>query len=119
MSIPVSEEQWNAYLDEIAPVPEAKEGKRGTRGVTLATNKRESLSDLYFTDAKVKPWNGTAFGVLQADNTYRTWNGTVRGADGGRMERYYSNMIDGTVESADNDAIKALSKVLGRQLLAA
>lgn len=117
-NIPVSDAQWDAYLDEVAKVPEAKPGKRGTRGVTIATNKRDQLTDLWTSDAKVAPWHGTAFGVLQADNTWRTYNGIVRGADGGRMERYYSNMIDGTTNDADTAALKALSKVLGRQLLA-
>lgn len=118
MNTPVTEADFNAWLDMTVPVPEVKDGARGTRGQTIATNKRNALSDLYFTDAKVAPWNGTAFGVLQADNTYRTWQGTVRGADGGRMERYFSNMVDGTTSDADAAALKALSSVLNRQLVA-
>ena len=118
MNTPVTEADWNAWLDMTVPVPEVKAGQRGTRGATIATNKRDALSDLYFTDAKVAPWKGTAFGVLQADNTWRTWNGTVRGAAGGRMERDASNMIDGTGADGDKNALKALSSVLGRQLLA-
>jgi phage/plasmid-like protein (TIGR03299 family) len=117
MSIPVSEAQWTEFLNQSVPVPAAKEGARGTRGVTIATNRQTEMNDLYFTDPKVKPWNGTAFGAFQADNTWRTWNGVVRGADGGRMERYHSNMIDGTVAEGDTQALKVLGKVLGRDLL--
>ena len=117
METPVTDAQFTEWLNLTVPVPEAKEGKRGSRGVTIATNKRDALTDLYYTDAKAAPWNGTAFGVLQADNTFRTWNGVVRGADGGRMERYHSNMIDGTTEAGDSTAIATLSKVLGRELI--
>lgn len=118
MDIPVSEAQWNEFLNELVPVPEVKDGKRGGRGATIATHKRDGLSDLYFTDAKAAPWNGTAFGAFQAVNTWQTWSGTVRGADGGRMERYHSNMIDGTTEARDTDTLAVLGRVLGRQLLA-
>lgn len=117
MDIPVSEAQWNEFLNETTPVPEVKEGKRGSRGNTIATTKRDQMTDLYFNDAKVAPWNGTVFGAFQADNTWRTWEGGVRGADGGRMERYHSNAIDGTIAAGDAEALKALSKVLGRSLL--
>jgi len=117
MSLPVTEAQWNEFLNETVPVPEVKEGKRGSRGATIATNKRAELTDLYFTDAKAAPWNGTAFGVFQAVNTWQTWNGVVRGADGGRVERYHSNMIDGTTEARDTDTLNVLGRVLGRDLL--
>jgi len=117
MSLPVSEAQWNEVLDLAVPVPEVKEGKRGSRGATIAQNKRDGLNDLYWTDAKVKPWNGSAFGAFQAFNTWQTWEGTVRGADGGRMERFHSNMIDGTTEARDTDTLAVIGKVLGRDLL--
>jgi len=117
MDLPVSEAQWNTVLDELVPVPEVKEGARGGRGATIANNKRDGLNDLYWTDAKVKPWNGSAFGAFQAFNTWQTWEGTVRGADGGRMERYHSNMIDGTTEERDTSVLQVIGKVLGRDLL--
>jgi phage/plasmid-like protein (TIGR03299 family) len=118
MSLPVSEAQWNEFMNELVPVPEVKDGKRGGRGATIATNKRDGLNDLYWTDAKAAPWNGTAFGAFQAVNTWQTWSGTVRGADGGRMERFHSNMIDGTTEARDADTLAILGRVLGRELLA-
>lgn len=119
MGTPVSDSEFERWLDLTVPVPEAKDGKRGTRGQTMANTKRAALTDLWTSDAKVSPWRNTAFGVVQADNTYRTWSGIVRGADGGRFERNLTNMVDGTTEAKDAAALTALSTVLNRQLLAA
>lgn len=121
MDIPVSEAEWAAWLDMAAPLPEKKDTKNGTggRGYTLASTKRGTLSDLYFTDPKCAPWKGTAFGVIQTDNTWRTWDRTVQAAEGGRMERNYINMVNGTTEKEDTDTLKALGTVLRRELVAA
>lgn len=119
--ISVSDAQFRAWLDATVPMPEAQKTKGGGpgRAYTMAEGKRDELSRLYYRDAKVQPWSGTAFGVLQAANTYRTWTGIVRGADGGRLERNITNDITGVTAGEDAKALTALSDVLGVQLVAA
>jgi phage/plasmid-like protein (TIGR03299 family) len=118
MTTPVSDREWQAFLDEIAPMPEDRTTRGGKRAATLAESKRSAYTHLWTSDDKVAPWTGTAFGVVQADNTWRTWNRTVQGADGGRMERNFTNMVEGKTEKEDAKVLAVLSKVLGRQLLA-
>jgi phage/plasmid-like protein (TIGR03299 family) len=113
LAIPVSERDFELWLDEVTPMPDFKETKSGTggRGYTMAENKRNELSRLWVKDPKVKPWAGTAFGIVQASNTWNTWSSTVRNADGGRIERNYLNAIEGKVGAADRKALDALAKV--------
>lgn len=101
--------QFAQFLDAYVPVPVETEGK-SSRGITVATNKREELTKLYKADARVAPWANTAFGVLQAVNTYRHHVGTVRNAD--RAERNMTNALDGTTEQEDSAAMIVLDRVL-------
>jgi phage/plasmid-like protein (TIGR03299 family) len=117
----VTEKEFEAWLDLTTPVPEFKQTKSGTggSGYTLATKKRDELHRLWEEDDKVAPWRGKALGVLQADNTYRTWNQIVRNAEGGRLERNYSNDALGLAAKADREALEALSSVLDGKLVLA
>ena len=119
--IDVSDEDFRLWLDEIRPLPEKKETKGGGPGVgyTRAEKERDERTRLWVSDPKVKPWAGTAFGIVQLDNTYRTWTQTVKGADGGRMERNFLNMVKGTDVAEDAAALAALEKVQGRNLVLA
>jgi phage/plasmid-like protein (TIGR03299 family) len=119
-SVDVSAKEFTAWLDETAPVPPA-DPKSSTGGIkyTNAVKYRDKLTQMYAYDAKVRPWAGTAFGVFQLDNTYRTWERGVKGADGGRMERNLLNIADGTTASEDGKALAVLGKVLDGKLAAA
>jgi phage/plasmid-like protein (TIGR03299 family) len=118
--IPVSERQFAAWLDQVAEVP-ARDPKSSTGGAkyTNAVKYRDTLTALWQHDPKVKPWAGTAFGVVQLDNTYRTWERNVAGAAGGRLERNMLNMVTGRTGAEDNAALDALAKVLGGALVTA
>jgi phage/plasmid-like protein (TIGR03299 family) len=119
-SVDVSEADFRAWMDEMAPVP-ARDPKSSTGGAkyTNAIKKRYAYTSLWTSDAKVAPWAGTAFGVLQLDNTYRTWTRNVSGADGGRIERNLLNMVSGKTANEDSDALDALSRVLDRRVTVA
>lgn len=107
---------WDAY----APIPETKYANmQGTgelfevnkKAVTMATRKRDNLIGMYQTDNRVAPWKGTAFGILQAVNTYehhesRANKGTVR------LERNMLRTVKGEYESLDRDTNKVLQAVL-------
>jgi phage/plasmid-like protein (TIGR03299 family) len=120
-SIEVTPRDFTAYLDEVAKVPLA-DPKSSTGGAKYsnAVKLRDKLTSLWTYDAKVAPWAGTAFGVLQLDNTMRTWHRSVSGADGGRLERNMLNMVNGVTAKEDETALAALAKVMGdRMALAA
>ena len=101
----VTDEQWYKFLDEYVPLPED-----AGRGQTMAQNKRDSLNDFYFHNDMVRDWNGTAFGVMHAVNTYEHHGASVRGAS--RAERNWSRMATGASSATDSDVLNALNKVL-------
>lgn len=101
----VTEAEWSKFLDAYVPVPEDK-----GRGKTMAENKRETLTNLWSHDQRVAPWRGTAFGVLQAANTWFHHAQVVRGAT--RPERNMDNMISGRTEKHDVAVLDTLHKVL-------
>lgn len=115
----VTPTQWNKVLDAIVPMPEEDYAKRddgsiivlNKRAITMAERKRDSLGYMYHNDERVAPWKGTAFGVLQAFNTYehnetRTNKGTVR------LERNMLRTLKGEYDSLDRDTHKVLQGVL-------
>jgi phage/plasmid-like protein (TIGR03299 family) len=114
--IDVSDKAWEQFLDVHVPMPEMKSPDKPGRGWTLAENKRNALDRLYLRDPKVSPWNGTAFGVVQAVNTWRTWEGTVRKATGGRLERNLTNDVTEAGSKEDLKVLDDLSSVLDRTL---
>ncbi|MDF5758437.1 DUF932 domain-containing protein [Spongiactinospora sp. TRM90649] len=105
----VTHRQWSAFLDAHAPMP-AEAG----RGRTMAENKRDSLARLWNHDMRVSPWRGTAWGVVQAVNTFTHHEQTVRGAE--RAERNMLRAVTGGVEELDRTTLRTLSVVLDRPL---
>lgn len=101
----VSGKQWDGFLDTFTPIPDEK-----GRGKTMAENKRMALSDLWTNDERVAPWSGTAWGVLQAVNTYNTHLSVVRNAE--RAERQWSNFLTSKTSRDDAAAMETLTKVL-------
>jgi phage/plasmid-like protein (TIGR03299 family) len=109
----VSDAQWAAFLDAHTPVPEAEGRSR-----TLAERKREELNALWNHDQRVAPWQGTAFGVVQAVNTWSHHHQTVRGAHH-RAERNMLRAITGGTDDLDQSTLAALHGVLGDAALSA
>lgn len=104
LSRKVTADQFQVVLKEIIQDP-----KNDTKaGATSVENRREKVSALYKSDARCAPWTGTAFGVLQAFNTYAHHEQTVRG--GNRAERNMLNALDGTTQKADAAVMAALVK---------
>jgi phage/plasmid-like protein (TIGR03299 family) len=102
----VTDKQWRSFLEAHVPIEAGVEG----RGTTLAQNKRDALTGLWKNDNRVSPWKNTAFGVLQADNTYRHHVQTVRGGE--RVERNNLNALTGQVDKDDRQVLDTLRKVL-------
>lgn len=110
----VTDAQLVAFLDAVKPIPAVVETKGGGngRGWTMATNYRDAIVALLNNDARVAPWQGTAFGVLQAVNTYRLHESQVKGDAHSRSERNMLDTLTGKGAEADNSALEALSRVL-------
>jgi phage/plasmid-like protein (TIGR03299 family) len=103
-AISVPDRDWAAFLDAHAPLPEDKgPGRAG------AERKRETLTELYDRDERVAPWRGTAWGVLQAVNTYKHHMAAVRGA--GRAERNMLNAVTGRTDDLDRETLQTLRTV--------
>lgn len=101
-NIPVTDDQWELVLKEVIPDGNTQ------RGNTRAQNTRDKVDELWRFDNRVAPWAGTAFGALQAFNTYRHHvarvnSGTVR------SERNMLQSIDGTTDKEDTAVLAAMS----------
>jgi len=105
----VTDRQWAAFLDAHAPMP-AEGAAKTTRAKTLAEDKRAELTRLWNHDLRVAPWTGTAFGVVQAVNTYTHHIQTVRGAT--RADRNALNTVQGKWQALDVDTLGTLTRVM-------
>ncbi|MGW6054456.1 DUF932 domain-containing protein [Streptomyces sp. NPDC055189] len=101
----VSERQWADFLDAHAPLPQEPGRSR-----TMAEHKRDSLERLWRNDMRVAPWQHTAYGVLQAVNTFTHHEQTVRGAV--RAERNMLRAVTGGVDDLDLGTLRTLDDVL-------
>lgn len=101
----VTDRQWSKFLDLWAPIPD-----ESGRARTMAENKRGEISRLWKHDARVTDWRGTAWGVVQAVNTYAHHIAPVRNAS--RGERNMLNAATGKTETTDREAANMLASVL-------
>jgi phage/plasmid-like protein (TIGR03299 family) len=101
----VSDREFQATLDAVFPRP-TEEG----RGQTVADKKRDEIITLYRADERSTPWHGTAFGVLQAFNTWHQHYAQVRkGAP--RIVRNMENALKDKSAQADAHVLSVLAAV--------
>ncbi len=102
---------WSAFLDAHVPlVDERTNLPLEGRSKSMAQNKRDALNQLYRHDRRAEPWSGTAYGVVQAVNTYEHHEAIVRGAT--RAERNMLRAVTGDFGKVDRSAWSTLQKVL-------
>jgi phage/plasmid-like protein (TIGR03299 family) len=107
----VTDRQWRLFLDRHAPLLHHVTGRALTgRARTLVEHKRAALHRLYDQDERVAPWTGTAYGVLQAVNTYEHHASPVRGAS--RAERNQLRAVTGDFGRLDRNTWNTLTGVL-------
>lgn len=104
--IDVTDKQFGGVLDLEVTLPE-DEG----RGRTVAEKKRAQLINLWYSDDRVSPWKNTAYGVMQAFNT---WEHHYKGVRKGlhRGQKNMASALDGTTAAAELSALTSLNKVL-------
>ena len=113
VQVPVLRSQFIKILDAVVPLPDPE--KAAKAAVTRVEKKREIIDSLYQSSPMVAQWNGTAFGVFQAFNTYQNREVTVRGAN--RIDRTFDRVMRGVVADEDAATLDAMSRVLGRELI--
>lgn len=111
LSVEVSDLQWSKFVTAHAPIAD----DASKRSISMAETKREALTGLYRTDMRVAPWAGTAWGVVQAVNTYNEHFAIVRNVD--PFERKMTRAIKGQVGTDDAGTLVTLGKVIGRELI--
>ena len=90
---------------QMVPMP-TEEG----RSKTMAATKVAKLNDLWRHDMRVAPYRGTAWGAVQAFNTYDAHHAIVRNAD--RGERNYLNFLSGKTGEADNLVVATIRELV-------
>lgn len=107
--IEITNAEFNAILNAVTAPPA---GKAETKtGVTVRERKMDEVRALYVNDERVAPWNGTAFGVVQAFNTWGHHVKPTRG-ETERAERNALDTINGNTEKADAVVWAAIQKEL-------
>jgi len=107
---PVTPVQWSQFLNLTVPRTDPQGQPLTGRSLTMADTKRDTLSKLYAYDPRVAPWTGTAYGVLQAVNTFEHHEGIVRGST--KAERNMLRTINGDFAALDRGSWDTLATVL-------
>lgn len=106
-AMPVTARQFDAWLTMF--VEPASSSKHAT---TRTDNTRTKLRSMWENDARVAPWKGTAFGVVQLANTFQLHERNTKGSTV-RAERNMVELLNGTADRTDNRAASILASVLG------
>lgn len=103
--VKVDDHMFENYIDLVQPMPKASEAKT-SHAITIAEKKRDTLWRLWRNDDRVAPWRGTAFGVLQAQNTFAHHEVNSRGMS--KPERNMLNAVNGQTEKTDADTLEKI-----------
>jgi len=99
----VTQDQWRAFVDAYSA------GGESGRAKTIAERKAGDLHRLWNHDERVAPWRGSAYGVVQAVNTYVHHLGTVRNVS--RADRNAERAITGGADALDASTLALLATV--------
>jgi phage/plasmid-like protein (TIGR03299 family) len=110
----VTPQTWERFLALYAPSP--TDGN--SRSMTVATNKRDAVAALYANDERAAQWHGTAYGVLQATNTYDQHVAVIRKSKGtngeapNRFERNMADVLSGNTGKSDARTLALLNQAM-------
>ena len=105
----VTDKEFDDFLATLAPTEQDGKKLKG-RALTMAESKQTTLRGMWNNDTRVAPWKNTAWGVVQAVNTYTTHVQTVRGK--GRDERNMEMAVTGGFEKLDDSTLRTLEVAL-------
>lgn len=110
----VSEVQWNEVVEAMLPYPEkVMEGSKvkNQRAINTVEQSRYKLHELWGADDRVAPWTNTEWGVLQAFNTWFTWERSGLEKEQAKA-RALRDGVDGTTAAFDRKVRGALEAVV-------
>ncbi len=103
--VDVTDTQFRQIIAQLVPIPEAKvelTSKGVTtvnqRAVTIADSKQAELWNMWTSDHRAAPWNGTLLGAYQAVNT---WNEHFRSNNDNQVERQMTGLLSGSYAKED------------------
>lgn len=102
----VSDSQWDLLLKEVIPAGDSK------GATTRALTRRSELNRMYRYDSRANPWHGTAFGVVQAFNTWNHHDRPIAKSTD-RAERNMLDAVTGATAAEDVKILAALSEITG------
>ena len=107
----VSDAQWSAIVaDLVGYDPDAEEG----RGKTRAENAMGDMTGFWNGDVRLGEYAGTAWGALQAVNTYYNHGRVLRNMEEtSRFERNYESLLSGDTGKHDAKALDAIQRHTG------
>lgn len=108
-SIKVSAGDWEKFLGVIAPLVDANGEPKVKRSLTMASNKRDELNQLYRHDNRVAPWKDTVYGVVAAVNTHAHHIQTVRGSE--RDQRNMQLAVTGGWDKLDASTLDTIMAI--------
>lgn len=101
----VNPQRFGKFIEAYVPILDEDTKVSKTR----AEKKRETLTALWKTDIRVQPWAGTAWGVVQAVNTYAQHMSQLRGVP--RVEKNMLMAIEGKWGDVDGRTLMTLAGV--------
>ena len=114
MNNTVTVDQFTDVVFDMMPSPEPvmKAGKQtNTRAINRVASDRQTISMLWNDDPRVAPWRGTEWGVLQAFNTWFTWERSGLDKEQAKA-RALRNGVDGTTAAFDRKVKGVLEGVM-------
>lgn len=108
--VKVNDRTWTQFIEAHFPTTKPDGTPLKGRGLTLATRNQEKLWDLWNNDPRVKPFAGTAFGVVQAVNTYAHHEQGTRNQS--VVQRNTLRMVTGGHDDLDRGTLRTLAGVL-------
>jgi len=109
LNVPVSDAQWDKFIEAHIGKPRPFEAGRGQ---TNWDNTHDELTAIYRHSPMAAPWAGTMWGAFQAVSTWRHHNKVAKNVAGGRAERNLISRVDGTNDKEDAEVLTKLRAVL-------
>jgi phage/plasmid-like protein (TIGR03299 family) len=111
----VSDKTFSKFLDAFVPIHDDDAPAKQTR----SERKRQDITQLYRDDSRVQSWKGTAFGIVQAVNTYEQHRSQLRNATGiemsdtdlRAMRNYTQRLSVPKGETSDQATVRILASV--------
>lgn len=119
-AVKVNSRAFSNFLDLWSPIPEGEDANK--RAITLSENRRETLTELWSNDPRVSPWRGTAWGIVQAVNTFDQHFSSVHtgGNDAAnvkqqmRWQRSILGAVNGDLDKRTDDVTAMALAVAGK-----